>query len=279
MEKITKKRSTVVACLLALLQPGVGLLYVGRLWLAIALPLTPFALLLLWRLSGLVLLPWGPLPLWALLIVGWPGLIFWIGFTARRTGEVVLAPYQRWYVYVGYFIVVSVFWLNFPFDKLDWLGARFYRIPAVSMSDTLLEGDYIVADSWAYLMGGKPRRGDIVVFELPARPGVRYAKRIIGLPGDRLEGRGGQVYVNQVLLNEPYLNQAYNISPSERWQDWRYTVPEGSYFILGDNRTNSEDSRIWGAIPGGSLFGRVRTICVSFDSKRGLHFDRVAAVR
>jgi signal peptidase I len=272
----TEKRSTVVACLLAIWHPGLGLLYVGRPWLSLLIPFAPFALMLIARISRVALLPWGLSGLCASLIFGWLAIVVWCGFAARQLGQVVLARYQRWYIYVCYGILVSALYLFISASSLDWLGARTYRIPSAAMSDTLLTGDYVVADSWAYLRAKMPERGDVVVFSFPARPGARFAKRVIGLPGERLEGRGDRVYVDGRSLDEPYLNSNYNRASAVNWS---YTVPEDSYFVIGDNRDASEDSRIYGAVPRESIFGRVRVICASFDPKSGLHFDRLTSIK
>ncbi len=271
----TKRRNIIAACLLALLQPGLGFLYVGWLWLALAVPVAPFALLFLTRLSGLALLPWGMLACGALIVVAWVGGIVWCGFEARKAGETALAWYQRWYVYLGYYVSVSAFFSFGVDNALDWVGARVYRIQAASMSDTLQRGDYVVADSWAYLLGRKPKRGEIVIFTFPTYPDVRYAKRIIGLPGERVEVRGYRVYINDSRLDEPYINAQYNATGLA---SWKYVVPAGSYVVLGDNRDHSEDSRALGAVPAKDIFGRARAICMSVDPKRGLHFDRAGNI-
>lgn len=270
----TKKRSVIVACLLAVFHLGLGFLYVGRPWPAIAVPVAPFALVFLGRLSGLALMPWGTVACCALIICAWFGSIVWCGIAASRAREAILAPYQRWYVYTGYVLGMWMF-VSVSTTHLEWIGARLYRIPAASMNNTLQLGDYVVADSWAYLWGRKPRHGDIAVVTFPAYPDSRYAKRIIGLPGDRVESRQGRVYVNDAQLNEPYLNPNYNIRTAG---NWKYTVPENSYFLLGDNRDASEDSRYLGAVPSENIFGRVVTISLSFNPDVGLHFDRVGTV-
>jgi signal peptidase I len=137
-----------------------------------------------------------------------------------------------------------------------------YRIPSPSMEDTLLVGDRVLADriSWHF---SDPQRGDIVVFHPPG-PGPVLIKRIVGMPGDRLSLRDGAVYVNGKRLAEPYVRRVDGRSePTEPfptglpWALQRpYTVPADSYFMMGDNRTDSGDSRALGPIARDQFVGR-----------------------
>jgi len=137
-----------------------------------------------------------------------------------------------------------------------------YRIPSPSMEDTLLVGDRVLADriSWRF---SDPHRGDIVVFH-PPLPGPVLIKRIVGMPGDTLSLRDGAVYVNGQRLAEPYVRRVDGhhepTEPFDTGLPWAlqqpYTVPEGSYFLMGDNRTNSGDSRDFGPIARGQFVGR-----------------------
>ena len=89
-------------------------------------------------------------------------------------------------------------------------------------------------------------RGDIIVFRYPPDPTKSYIKRLIGLPGDRIEIRSGEVWLNDSRLEEPYLNPRLNLSTRSQPV---VIVPEHAYFVMGDNRDNSSDSRIWGTVP------------------------------
>jgi signal peptidase I len=110
--------------------------------------------------------------------------------------------------------------------------------------------EYVLINALAYRLGGTPRRGDIVAFRHERSAPSVYLKRLIGLPGDRIEIRRGTVYVDGVELAEPYV----------RFRDSRsaapVTVPPGAYYVLGDNRANSDDSRFWGFVPGQDVVGR-----------------------
>jgi signal peptidase I len=89
-------------------------------------------------------------------------------------------------------------------------------------------------------------RGDIIVFKYPADQTKRYIKRVIGIPGDRIEIKSGEVWLNEVKLDEPYVSSQLNLARRSQPQ---LTVPPHSYFVMGDNRDNSNDSRLWGALP------------------------------
>lgn len=112
------------------------------------------------------------------------------------------------------------------------------NIPTSSMESTIMVNDRIIAGRLNYLFS-EPKRGDIVVFKYPDDESVLFVKRIIGLPGDTVSVHNGSVFINDTKLDEPYLTTTTvgNFGP--------YTVPTGSYFMMGDNRNNSKDSRYW----------------------------------
>lgn len=122
-----------------------------------------------------------------------------------------------------------------------------FRIESVSMQPNLWEGEYVIVDKVSYLLGA-PQRGDIVVFEKPGQPDL--IKRVIGLPGETVEVRNGQTYIDGVPIGEPYLSQPPNYTLPAT------TVEPGRYFVLGDNRNNSSDSHVWGTVPRETIVGR-----------------------
>lgn len=117
-------------------------------------------------------------------------------------------------------------------------------IPSGSMENTIMTGDRIIGSRLSYAFGAQPQRGDIVLFNHKAEPGrdkTRLVKRIIGLPGETVDIRDNQIYINQseTPLDEPYLPE-----PMES-EDYHFEVPEGCYLMLGDNRNHSSDAREW----------------------------------
>ena len=144
------------------------------------------------------------------------------------------------------------------------MGFVNFRIPASSMEPTLTKGDFILVSTFAY-MSESPRRGDVVVFKYPRNPDIYYVKRIVGLGGDQVRMRMDKVFVNDQLQNEPYAQYLGNraVKPFEA------TVPEQHYFVLGDNRVNSSDSRVWGYVPAENIVGRVVRIVYSTYAESG----------
>jgi signal peptidase I len=160
---------------------------------------------------------------------------------------------------------------------LIFLGLQFsmgnYRVEGSSMLPNLTEGDYVIVNKLVYMrfdprdlvsmipfveVGDDsdvfpfhaPRRGEVVIFEFPNNPERDFVKRVIGVPGDTIEIRRGSVIVNSIPLDEPY------ITHRDTGNMGRITVPEGGYFVLGDNRRASNDSRSWGPVPTDNLIGR-----------------------
>ena len=112
------------------------------------------------------------------------------------------------------------------------------KVPTGSMEHTIEVEDCILGLKTAYLFS-EPERGDIVIFPYPDNPEVTYVKRIIGLPGETVEIKNGAVYIDGTPIKEPYLKEAMT------GEYGPYVVPEGGYFMLGDNRNSSADSRKW----------------------------------
>ncbi len=127
---------------------------------------------------------------------------------------------------------------------LAWLINKFVilneEIPTGSMEDTIMPGDRALTYRLAYLFSD-PKRGDIIVFPYPDDESVDYIKRIIGLPGETVEAKDGVVYIDGEPLEEDYVKEDW----SESGDFNPFTVPEDSYFMLGDNRNDSTDSRYW----------------------------------
>jgi signal peptidase I len=120
------------------------------------------------------------------------------------------------------------------------------------MEPTLHSGQLVLVNRLAYKIG-QPERGDVIVFYFPRDPEQEYIKRLIGLPGDHVVVQEGQVLVNGALLEEPYI-----AAPPGYAGDWM--VPEGQYFVLGDNRNNSSDSHQWGTVPVAFVIGKALAV-------------------
>ncbi len=134
--------------------------------------------------------------------------------------------------------------------------AQPYKVEQQSMEDTLLPGEYVLVDKLTPHF--EPyQRGNIVVFMPPdaaAEGSIPFIKRIIGMPGDTLDIRDGHVFINGRELNEPYIYPGQVTDPTNGQSEW--VVPKGDYFVMGDHRENSSDSRVFGPIPASSIIGR-----------------------
>jgi signal peptidase I len=125
-----------------------------------------------------------------------------------------------------------------------------FWIPSGSMEPTLEPGDRVmVLKFWYYLPTIEPKRGQIIVFKFPVDPNRDFVKRLIGLPGDKVEIKGGRVFVNDAELSEPYVKRPDNFTMEAQ------VVPDKNYFFLGDNRANSQDGRFWGYVKENLLRG------------------------
>ncbi|WIG59706.1 MAG: Signal peptidase I [Ktedonobacterales bacterium] len=130
-----------------------------------------------------------------------------------------------------------------------------YRVEGPSMTPTLLNHQYILVDKAQYLFG-KPQRGDIIVFEWPRDTSQDFVKRVIGLPGDTVTvDANGVVTVDGTQLNEPYINDMNNPYQPNTW-----VLGADQYFVLGDNRGDSSDSRDWGPVPMKDIIGKATLV-------------------
>jgi len=187
-----------------------------------------------------------------------------------------------------------------------------FRIPSGSMIPTLLVGDFILVNKFAYgirlpvlnqkvIAIGEPERGDVVVFRYPLDPSTPFIKRIVGLPGDVVTYRNKRVLINGVEValrpsgtfigvrsaapqtgaeqfREKLGEREHEllITPGARTLDGVFTVPDGHYFVLGDNRDNSRDSRFWGFVPDANLVGKAFYIWFNWD--HGPVFSRIGSI-
>ena len=131
---------------------------------------------------------------------------------------------------------------------------QFFWIPSRSMEPALLINDRIIVTRFSYWLQ-EPQRGDVVVFKYPLETKKDYVKRLIGLPGEKIQVIDNKLYINDKLIEEPYLPQGIKTSdfgPIE--------VPKDRYFMMGDNRNNSSDSRVWGFVLDDLLIGKAQVI-------------------
>ena len=162
-----------------------------------------------------------------------------------------------------------------------------FKIPSGSMLNTLLIGDHLLVNKFLYgvklpFVGttivpvSDPEFQDIIVFKYPQDPSKDFIKRIIGLPGDRIEIRNKDVYRNGEKLSEPYVRHSMpGMVAGPRDNMAALTVPEGKYFVMGDNRDESLDSRFWGFVDRTAILGRAWVIYWSWDGPTNVRFGRI----
>ncbi|MGI8423499.1 MAG: signal peptidase I [Chloroflexota bacterium] len=128
-------------------------------------------------------------------------------------------------------------------------GVQTFRVEGFSMEPTLRTNQYLLVNKVSYMVGD-PKRGDVLVLRFPQDPRRDFIKRVVALPGEEVEVRGGVVYVDGKGLTEPYIlsRPAYSYAKKR--------VPDGMYFVLGDNRNNSHDSHVWDWLPKEYIIGK-----------------------
>ena len=172
--------------------------------------------------------------------------------------------WKRWLVEMIETVVLAVI----LFFAVDAVFAR-VKVENISMEPTLMPGDFLLVSKLAYKLG-EMKTGDVVVFHYPGNTNEDYIKRLIGKPGDHVQVSGGIVYVNGQALGEPYLMA----SPT---YDGEWNVPDGSIFVLGDNRNDSSDSHDWGYVPVSYVVGKALAIYWPFSEMSGMVYPSIGS--
>lgn len=193
----------------------------------------------------------------------------------------VLKPYNRWYIYLIVILVVTGVDQCVSFAVRDNI-LQPYQIPTESMQPTIEAGDHVLCNQLYYRFHN-PQREDLVIFNSPTNESDRYIKRIVGMPGDEIELRENVLFLNGREVDESYTgNDQPANCPGYRLSNFGpITVPENEYFVLGDDRCNSLDSRSFGTVKRHSIQGRAIFIYFSWDKKIPAWniIGRVASIR
>lgn len=212
------------------------------------------------------------------------------GMPAGESTEPKLVEYARSFFPILLIVLILRSFIAEPF-----------RIPSGSMKPTLLEGDFILVNKFTYglhlpifgteiLTLNKPKRGDVLVFRFPNDTSVDFIKRVIGVPGDKISYKNKVVYLNGTPLSQEYVaqnidkesgrgsvqvkqfnekvgekNHAIFLQAGSGMDMEERTIPEGQYFVMGDNRDASDDSRYWGFVPEELILGKAFFIWFSID--------------
>jgi signal peptidase I len=240
---------------LSLLVPGFGLIRAGR----IARGICWFVALQIVGILVILLVIWRAVPTWAALLAIISGIAFQIVMLvdSYRPGRLTLGR-----VLIFAVVLSAIVFLPLPTQLI----ARAFTIPTASMEPTL-QGtskgapDHVILDRLSYRLSA-PHRGDLAIFSTKGIEGIPedaslFVKRVVGLPGEKIEIRDGHVFANGRQLSEQDEIPAVSYVPHPAAS---YIVPEGAYFMLGDNSPNSFDSRYWGSVPRANIQGRVARI-------------------
>jgi signal peptidase I len=187
---------------------------------------------------------------------------------------------REYFESICFAVILALFVRTFIFQA--------FKIPTGSMEQNLLVGDHLIVNKMLYSPTATGlermitpvrdvRRGDVVVFKFPNEPERDFIKRVIGLPGERVRIEKKKVYIDDEPLDEPY---AHFLEPPTSSSEYAYAdprgdnmpeilVPDGQYFVMGDNRDNSHDSRFWGTLSAGLLKGRALMIYWSYEAPDG----------
>jgi signal peptidase I len=263
------RRRPFSALILSFLTPGLGQLYNGQLKKAVFLYVLGLVVIIILSFSGLLFSFFGMLICAAILIGYMIFVMIDASINARRIHTMRPRGYNKWYFYL-LIILINAFALNPLLEEFDIPPVKAYKLPAQSMAPTLIVGDHIMVNI-KYYSNKNLQRGDIAIFPCPPVPEKDYIKRVIGLPGETIEIRRNQVYINGKSLEESYIqtsgkrgDSTYKVPGSEFNP---VTVPDGKLFVLGDNRDNSVDSRSFGFVDIARLKGKALYIYWAKDKE------------
>jgi len=269
--ELKKKRKPIVSGLASLLAVGLGQLYNGKFIQGI--------LLNIFVLGGFtfsfVVVPsitHKPLSVMFSLIIGLLLVGVIQGYSvveaykdSKSKPEYVLKSYNKWYMY-GLYAILSMVIIGVLREAMP---LKTYKIPAKSMEPTLIVGDHFYVDKAAYNKNN-PKRGDIIVFEFPEDKAKDFIKRVVAIPDDNVEIINKNLVVNGEVQKEGYVQYVDSESLKQRDNMSKIIVPANKYFVMGDNRDRSYDSRFWGSIEKEKIKGKALFIYYSKQLSRAL---------
>jgi signal peptidase I len=257
-----------ITALLTVLTPGLGHIYLGQARRGIILFVLVMIAdtLLMFAMMGVLARFWMFAVSLGLLLGLWLYIMVDAIGRAYRMRDYPHEGYNRWTTYAGAFVLACIiFAAPCVYAVHANASGQLLVLNAVtpSMEPTLRVGEYFLADA-TYYRSRAPSRGDVAVYLHPKQAHLYYIKRIVAVEGDRIAIKGGRAVVNGMMVEEPYLDVALADGRFANMAEVR--VPAGHVYVLGDNRSNSVDSRdsvAHGAVPVGNLIGRVTDIAIS----------------
>lgn len=286
-----KKRSYLCGFLFSWLCPGLGHVYTGKIKIGIILFIITTILSILYFSGLFVTSAYTYIASVAALIIWTLAIAVHCLIHIKKERSIILRPYNKWYFYI---LFIFVF---FGISVFSPSSFETFHIPSEAMAPTLQTGDYILTK-----YSSEVDRGDIVVFKYPKNPKLNHVKRVIGLPGDEIEIRNKIVHVNgqplpakrievsdiRRLVSEKFRQYNFDLLDT-RTGDAKHKilldkdnvylrdhakveVPPKNYFVLGDNRDYSADSRIWGFVPHENIFAK--PVFIFFSKDKNNSFKR-----
>lgn len=295
------KPNPILVLILTYLFPGMGHIYCGKLIRGYILLIFPFVIIAIFALVGVLNNFNGLLILVSILILYWVIMMVDAYLTAKRYKFENAKDYNKPRYYIGYCILLVLILLLMIQIRNKTIQA--FSIPAGSMVPTLIVGDNIMVDK-SYYKNNDLKRGDLIVFKFPDDTQIAFIKRVIGLPGDKLNIKGRNIYINGKLSDQKYTGEyEYNYENELKTMDeysvrmddnsfkviydskvpekskfklsFPLVVPDNHFFSLGDNRDNSYDSRFWGFVPIENIIGRAKYIYLSYNDNDKIRWNRL----
>ncbi|MEE9327678.1 MAG: signal peptidase I [Cocleimonas sp.] len=258
-----KKRNPIWAGILSVASMGLGHMYAGDLKKGIMIVCFLLILILMAGVFGFLSTAYGiAIFVITLLCVLIYSIVSSIRL-ARKNKEYTLKSYNKWYWYIVFLVSVSIIFNALLAYRGEILGYHTYSIPTQSMVPTLKINDYITVNT----RYSKFAVGDVIVFSLPIDKKIPYVKRVVAVGGDTLSIKDG------IIIRNGKVESVIQVSKDRRKDNYSITmgqtkIPESEFFVLGDWRDKSADSRMWGTVPRELIIGKVTYIWLSTNLKR-----------
>ena len=265
------QRKPWLALLLGVVLPPAGFAYVGRYILAFFAIVASLGLLFVAGRAGLIQALPGFYAIFGIVLVLriWMALFPW--WVARSKSQFKPKWYNRWYHYIWLALLPAIPAQWLVMHRAQMFGYETFRISSVSMASTIQPGEFIIVDTRP-VAGGQIARGDVVTYRPHRAGGKPWLARVVGLPKEEVAVSGNSVKINGTPLVEDYLDT--DLDPLLSPLNLNVELGEDEFYLLGDNRPNSDDSRFQGPYPRSHVLGKATAIWFSRDISRICSFDQ-----
>jgi len=262
-----KPKEPLIAVILTFIFPGIGHIYAGFLKTGIAFLIINIVVgLSTWfyaihptMKSNILIVGSAILMALLSLFIVFHSYFCAKAFNKRNNLEQKITGFERFLYIMGIILIGFLFNpSSYVIDHIRENVIEAFKIPSETMSPTLIKGDRLLTDKSIYKKE-KPVRGDIIVFKYPMDMERRFIKRIVAMGGEAVEIKEGDIYINGNLVTTPKIKNIHYYNRG-KYGNGAIKVPEGHYFVLGDNSASSSDSRFWGFVPEANLVGKAYKI-------------------